>query len=66
MSKADLRHAYHWHALPDGWEEMEYQSFLAERRNLIARVIAEGYELLTEKGARKEPTIDLKALGAGG
>lgn len=41
---------------------MEYQSFLAERRNLIARVIAEGYELLTEKGAKKEPKIDLKAL----
>jgi hypothetical protein len=62
MSKADLRHACHWHALPDGWEDMEYQSFLAERRNLIARVIEEGYELLTEKGAKKEPKIDLKAL----
>jgi hypothetical protein len=62
VSKADLRKAAHWHALPDGWEDMDYQSFLAARRNLIARVIAEGYDLLSDKGTKKEPKIDLQAL----
>jgi hypothetical protein len=36
-----------WHALPAGWEDMEYEKFLAERRLLIAQVIRAGYEKLT-------------------
>ena len=26
----------YWHALPDGWEEMDYAAFLAARRRLWA------------------------------
>lgn len=37
----------YWHALPDGWEQMEYQVFLQERRKLIAKVIFDGFERLT-------------------
>lgn len=37
----------YWHALPDGWEQMEYRQFLEERRKGIARVIADGYVRLT-------------------
>jgi hypothetical protein len=37
------------HALPEGWEHMEYADFLAERRKLLAKVIRAGYEML-EKG----------------
>ena len=37
----------YWHALPDGWEQMEYQDFLDVRRKGIAKVIAEGYQRLT-------------------
>lgn len=34
------------HALPDTWEEMDYQDFLAERRRLMASVIRRGYQRL--------------------
>jgi hypothetical protein len=34
------------HALPDGWEQMEYADFLTERRVLMAKVIKRGYERL--------------------
>jgi len=33
-----------FHALPDDWEAMEYESFLVERRKLIARVVRRGFE----------------------
>jgi hypothetical protein len=34
------------HALPMGWEKMEYPVFLTERRKLMAKVIREGFEKL--------------------
>jgi hypothetical protein len=34
------------HALPDGWEHMEYHDFLRQRRGLLAKVIKRGYERL--------------------
>jgi hypothetical protein len=34
------------HALPDGWEHMEYMDFLIKRRTLMAKVIKRGYERL--------------------
>ncbi|MDR1157021.1 MAG: hypothetical protein LBK75_01755 [Oscillospiraceae bacterium] len=34
------------HALPDGWEHMEYANFLTKRRVLMAKVIKHGYERL--------------------
>ncbi|MEJ7759547.1 MAG: DUF262 domain-containing protein [Gemmatimonadaceae bacterium] len=37
----------YWHALPEGWEQLEYQEFLAVRRAGIAAVIADGYKRLT-------------------
>lgn len=35
-----------WHALPDGWWTLDYASFLAARRPLIADVIRQGYQKL--------------------
>ena len=35
------------HALPPGWERMEYQEFLAARRHLMAGIIRRGYDRLT-------------------
>jgi len=29
----------HWHALPDGWENMDYPGFLAARRKLMGQVV---------------------------
>lgn len=33
----------YWHALPQGWESMDYEEFLALRRDLIAQVIRDGF-----------------------
>lgn len=46
FSGADLAKMYYWHALPDGWEEMEYPDFLVARRERMAQVIKAGYERL--------------------
>lgn len=43
-----------WHALPEGWYEMEYQEFLAARRRQIAEVVRTGFEALGEADAREE------------
>lgn len=37
---------YEYHALPNGWEHLEYQEFLRQRRLLIAQVIRKGFERL--------------------
>lgn len=37
-----------WHALPDGWEAMEYDKFLESRRKLIAQVVRAGFLKLAE------------------
>ena len=44
----ELRQMYAWHALPDGWYEMDYTTFLKERRERIAKVIQEGFLKLKE------------------
>lgn len=46
----ELREMCFWHALPDGWENMEYQKFLEQRRKLIAQVTKKGFqELMSSK-----------------
>jgi hypothetical protein len=42
------------HALPTGWEQMEYRDFLERRRELIAGIIRDGYEKLSSNGATDE------------
>jgi hypothetical protein len=37
------------HALPNGWETMDYDSFLKERRQLMAGIIRRGYESLNHR-----------------
>jgi len=46
FSKEELARMYHWHALPENWEQMDYRAFLEQRRELIAQVIMEGYKTL--------------------
>jgi hypothetical protein len=38
----------YWHALPDGWEHMAYQEFLAARRPLLAKVVRDAFGLLRD------------------
>jgi hypothetical protein len=56
----------YWHALPAGWESMEYQTFLTERRKLIAQVVRDGYAHLThgETMAAEEDTFEAR-IGRG-
>lgn len=58
---------YYWHALPDGWEHMQYRDFLRQRRELIAKVIRDAYQRLagTPSEARPEavPVADLVDQG---
>jgi hypothetical protein len=42
FSADDLFH----HALPEGWDEMEYETFLEKRRALIAEVIRAGFKTI--------------------
>jgi hypothetical protein len=43
-----LEEMYRYHAIPKRWYEMDYQSFLEERRKGIAAIIQEGFEKLSE------------------
>jgi len=46
FSKDDLGQMLYWHALPQGWENMEYKEFLDKRRRKIAQVIHDGFSKL--------------------
>lgn len=41
----------YWHALPDGWERLPYDEFLAQRRKLIAGVVRDGFEKIDSRAA---------------
>ncbi|RDH76882.1 DUF262 domain-containing protein [Mycolicibacterium moriokaense] len=54
-----LRRQVHLHALPIGWEQLDYPTFLERRRVLIAKVVREGFATLWGSAkAPKEATID--------
>ena len=44
MNEDQLKALSIHHALPDNWENMTYESFLVERRKLMAKVIKAGYD----------------------
>jgi len=47
------------HALPVGWEQLDYATFLERRRHLIARVVRNGFATLRADGApQPEATIE--------
>ncbi len=46
LSSEDKENMYYWHALPENWEEMNYDDFLTARRIKISLVIKDAYELL--------------------
>jgi hypothetical protein len=48
FSDAELAIMYHCHALPEMWEQMKYDKFLEKRREMMAQIIREGYQTLTE------------------
>lgn len=46
FSQSELDEMYFLHALPNNWERLEYNQFLERRRELVAKVISEGYATL--------------------
>ena len=44
-----LSRQQYWHALPDGWEHMDYPAFLAARRRLMGHVVRDAYAKLNEQ-----------------
>lgn len=63
----DLERMAYWHALPDNWENLEYADFLRQRRELMATVIRDAYQQLTDAPSATElaaiPVVDLVDLG---
>ena len=57
FSKEELALMYHWHALPENWEQLNYQEFLERRREMIAQVIQEGYQILASKQVKIAPDL---------
>jgi hypothetical protein len=57
LSGEERDRQYFWHALPPVWWEMDYETFLQERRIRMARVIKRAWEELTSGG---EPQVPLK------
>jgi hypothetical protein len=45
-----LNRQLYCHALPRGWQDMNYQAFLAERRKLMAQVTRDAYAKLSDHG----------------
>ena len=54
---AELEKMYHYHALPEDWENMDYNYFLERRRELIAKIIAEGYKTLVSGPPEHEEKV---------
>jgi hypothetical protein len=48
ISEEDIKNMYYWHALPNGWENMDYKEFLEKRRSNIALVIKDAFNKLSQ------------------
>ena len=56
----------HWHALPVGWEQLDYSDFLEKRRALMARVTRNGFDRLRDGQSDDHSSstlVDLLAAG---
>ena len=66
MSSAQLKHQVEWHALPVGWEQLDYPDFLDKRRELIAKVTRSGFESLWDNSSKDYSFSTLTDLLAAG
>lgn len=68
VTPKELERMYYWHALPEGWPALSYPDFLRQRRERIAVVIRNAYELLSQgstesTGAAPDSLTELVARG---
>lgn len=62
-----IKRQVHWHALPVGWEQLDYGEFCEKRRKLMAQVVREGFERLWGTEGKSAPErISLQHLFADG
>ncbi|GIJ36277.1 GmrSD restriction endonuclease domain-containing protein [Micromonospora sediminimaris] len=54
-----------WHALPVGWEQLDYPTFLERRRQLIARVVRDAFNTLAGERKRYVATTAEDLIAAG-
>ena len=69
LSDAAIAEMYELHALPSGWQNMDYQAFLEARRQLMAALVKRGFERIgaSPAGSAAEPApLDIAALVDGG
>jgi len=67
LKPEEVLRQYRWHALPDGWENMDYKAFLAARRERIARFVAGTYgRLRNESSPEATDSMDIGELISGG
>ena len=57
-----LKRQVYLHALPVGWEQLDYTTFLERRRDLIAAVVRDGFERLWEDKGTVEPSSTFEDL----
>lgn len=66
MSAVQIERHRYWHALPIGWEQLPYEEFCVKRRELIARVIEDGYKQLRAEEPAPPQTSGVRDLAADG
>ncbi len=66
FSDAALEGMYELHALPAGWQEMEYQEFLEARRPMMAALVKRGFDMIGAPASGPTAVVDIAALVAGG
>lgn len=54
-----------WHALPVGWEHLDYPTFLERRRQLIARVVQDAFNTLAADRKEYVPATAEDLIAAG-
>lgn len=50
VPEQDRSEMLRFHALPDGWEDLPYRTFLEQRRERIAAIIREGFDRISAAG----------------
>ncbi len=60
-----LERQIYWHALPVGWEQLDYATFCDRRRKLLAQVVRDGFKTLREDSTPEpaEDVIELLRVG---
>jgi hypothetical protein len=66
LGAARAKQQSYWHALPVGWEQLDYQTFLDRRRPLLAKVVRDGFEKLWDNAGEVAHAGSLSDLLAAG